>query len=300
MNDDDGSNRLSLTSGDKLPAEDLQSAKSNHSSVTSIYRAHIGGAVSTVTVTWSRTLINHSLSVAVHPLDGGAAAASAICKIDLKPWRPFWIKKGLKSLELDGSRKVDVFWDLRSASFSGRPEPTGGFYVALVSGEVVALLLGDSKKEAFKRTKARPSLTDAVLVSRKENAFGRKSFSTKTRFGDLRGDHEIVIESSIAGVSPEMRISIDGEVMVHVDNLRWKFRGNETVEVEKTAVQILWDVHGWLFGPAIGLGNAVFIFKPNAPELEKTAAGKRPVSGEESSFMEAPGFCFMFFACKVE
>ncbi|CAA6672420.1 unnamed protein product [Spirodela intermedia] len=283
--DDAGSNHSLASSSEKQQAEDLQGTKTSQCSVTTVYKAYIAGGARIVTVVWSKTLISHSLSVV----------------IDLKPWRPFWSKKGLKSLELENHR-VDVYWDLRSARFSSRPEPAGGYYVALVCDEVVALLLGDSKKEAFKRTKARPSLADATLISRRENVFGRRSFSTRARFGDLKREHEIVVENSISGMAePEMWISIDGDVVVHVDNLRWKFRGNETVAVERTPVQIFWDVHGWLFGAAVGLGHAVFIFKPSPPETTEASGedDRQPAAAVVSSSM-APEFCFVLNAWKLE
>lgn len=297
--DDAGSNHSSASSSEKQQAEDLQGTKSNQCSVTSVYKADIAGGARTVTVVWSKTLISHSLSVAVEHLDGGAATAPLVCKIDLKPWRPFWSKKGLKSLELE-NRRVDVYWDLRSARFSSRPEPAGGYYVALVSDEVVVLLLGDSKKEAFKRTKARPSLADATLISRRENVFGRRSFSGRARLGDLK-EHEIVVENSISGMAePEMWISIDGDVVIHVDNLRWKFRGNETAVVERTPVQIFWDVHGWLFGAAVGLGHAVFIFKPGPPETAALAEADRQAAAAVVCSSIAPEYCFLLNAWKVE
>ncbi|KAJ4956031.1 hypothetical protein NE237_012814 [Protea cynaroides] len=44
-----------------------------------------------------------------------------------------------------------------------------------------------------------------------------------------------------------------------VKHLRWKCRGNQTILVDGLPVEVLWDVHNWLFG--IVLGSAVFIFQ---------------------------------------
>ncbi|KAK8936153.1 hypothetical protein KSP39_PZI014120 [Platanthera zijinensis] len=98
--------------------------------------------------------------------------------------------------------------------FNGVPEPICGYYVALVSGEEVVLLVGDFKKEAYKRTRARTSLDDAAMVSKRDNVLGKNFFSTRARF-DGRGkrEHEIVVENSISGgceEEAEMWISIDG------------------------------------------------------------------------------------------
>ena len=86
--------------------------------------------------------------------------------------------------------------------------------------------LGDSKKDAYKRTKARPSLDDPVLVCRRESVFGRRSFAARARL-DARGskEHDIVIECSPAAGTivrdPEMWVTVDGFVLLHVKNLQW-------------------------------------------------------------------------------
>ncbi|XP_008783101.2 uncharacterized protein LOC103702440 [Phoenix dactylifera] len=265
--------------------EEATSNKTAQCSVISIYQANIVGVPRNVTVVWSKNLMNHSLSVSVEKSNGDSPLT---CKVELKPW-PFWSKKGFKSLEIDGER-VDLYWDLRSAKFSNGPEPSGGHhYVALVCNEEVVLLLGDCKKEAYRRTKCRPALESAALVSRRENVFGKKCFTTRARFDERKKEHDIVVENSISGPQdPEMWISIDGVVLIHVSNLQWKFRGNETVLVEKVPVQVFWDVHDWLFGSP-GTGHALFIFKP-------AAEGDR--NGNPSS--PAPEFCFFLCAWKTE
>lgn len=335
--DDPGDSTHSSSSSSEKHTEDphLQGHKATQCSLVSVYHANLAGATRNVTVSWSKTLINHSLSVSLERLDGGAPLG---CKVDLKPW-PFWSKKGFKSLELD-HRRVDVFWDFRSAKFSSRPEPSGGYYVALVCEGEVALLLGDCKKEAYKRTKSRPSLADATLVCKRENVFGRKSFSTRVRFGEGgRKEHDVVVESSVPspggsaarGLAPaEMSISVDGTVMIHVSNLQWKFRGNQTVVVERVPVQVFWDAHGWLFGDgggsngstAGGLSHAVFAFKPGAPpelavpetDRQHGGGGRDDGSGGGSSSggsdpetasrvrgcRMVPEFCFFLYAWKME
>ncbi|XP_072962617.1 uncharacterized protein [Typha angustifolia] len=283
--------------------DETASNKTAQCTVIAVYRTMIAGVARRVTVMWNKNLINHSFSVSVENSD---ADGPLTCKVELKPW-PFWSKKGSKPLEIDGSR-LDVFWDLRSAKFSGSPEPSGNYYVALVCNEEVILLLGDCKKDAYKKTKSRPSLEDATLLCKRENVFGKKSFCTRTRFDDRKKEHDIVVENSISGPKdPEMWISIDGVVLIHVDNLRWKFRGNETVIVERTPVQVFWDVHDWLFG---GPGShALFIFKPG-PALERQPVDDDHQNGISQSDNEqhplvrtcrgAPEFCFFLYAWKLE
>ncbi|KAJ4712432.1 Plant protein of unknown function (DUF868) [Melia azedarach] len=149
--------------------------------------------------------------------------------------------------------------------------PTLIIMLAVVCDEEVALLLGDLKKEAYRKTGCRPALIDPVLVSRKEHIFGKKKFSTRVKFHEKGRLHEISIEcknrsgntangNSSSGVEPEMEIRIDGHLVIHVKHLQWKFRGNESIHVNKARVEVYWDVHDWLFSP--GLRHALFIFKP--------------------------------------
>lgn len=252
---------------------------------------------------WCKNLMNHFFSITVHNLEGDYHCS---CKIDLKPWY-FWSKKGFKSFEVDGNT-VEVFWDIRSAKFASGPEPCSDYYVALVCDEEVVLLLGDYKKKAYKRTKSRPALVESIMFYKKENVFAKKSFSTRARFDERRKEHDIVVESSTSGPrDPEMWISIDGIVLVHVKNLQWKFRGNQTVLINNQSVQVLWDVHDWLFGSP-GNGHGLFIFKPGFPELEseKDDSGHGSDNGSlyystiSNSNNGQHEFCLYLHAWKIE
>ena len=236
-------------------------------------------------MTWCKNLMSHFFNIAIQSIidydDNNNNVADNFhcytCKIDLKPWH-FWSKKGFKSFEIESNTSIDVFWDLRSAKFSGSgPEPCADFYVALICDEEVVLLIGDIKKKAYKRSKSRPALIDAVLFYKKENVFAKRIFSTRAKFDERRKPHDIVVESSTSGPrDPEMWISVDGIVVIHVKNLQWKFRGNQTVVIGGGAgagggcmqsVQVFWDVHDWLFGSP-GNGHGLFIFKPGIAEPE--------------------------------
>ncbi|KAG8380048.1 hypothetical protein BUALT_Bualt07G0153000 [Buddleja alternifolia] len=306
----------SLTSSDPPLAQRITSdpvtQKTAQSTVTCVYQTHIAGFWRNVTILWSKNLMNHSLSISVESVERDHVYT---CKIDLKPWH-FWAKKGYKTFQVDGYQ-LDAYWDLRSAKFSGSPEPCTDFYVALVSEEEVVLLLGDYKKKAYKRTKSRPALVDAVMFYKKEHVFGKKSFSTRAKFDQRKREHDIVVESSTSGPrDPEMWISIDGIVLIHIRNLQWKFRGNQTVLVNKQPVQVFWDVHAWLFC-APGSHHGLFIFKPGSPEAdsekdeeeeeEEDARGddQSDCSGPSryystQSYSKASQFCLFLYAWKIE
>ncbi|XP_044501066.1 uncharacterized protein LOC123222391 [Mangifera indica] len=283
--------------------EDPVTYKTAQSTVTCGYQTHIAGYLRTVTVLWCKNLMNHSLSIMINSLEGDYHYT---CKIDLKPWH-FWCKKGYKSIDVEGNL-VEIYWDLRSAKFSGGPQPYADYYVALVWDEEVVLLLGDYKKKAYKRTKSRPAIIEAIQYYKKENIFAKKSFATRAKFDDRKREHEIVVESSTNGPKdPEMWISIDGIVLILVKNLQWKFRGNQTVIVDKQPVHVFWDVHDWLFSSP-GMGHGLFIFKPSAPEVESEGSSHGGDSDNNSTISRyhstksyaAPEFCLFLYAWKIE
>lgn len=224
--------------------------------VTRVYQAKLAELMlCNISVTWCKNLTSHCLGITVEKENHNFT-----CKIDLKTWQ-FWGKKGLKSFEIDGQR-VDIFWDFRQAKFSSAAEPCSDYYVALVSNEEVALLLGDLKKDAYKRARSRPSLEEAALLYKRENVNGKRLFCTRAMVGEDQKEHDIVVENSLAGPGePEMWITVDGTVAVRIMNLNWRFRGNESVMVNNAPLQIFWDVHDWLFTTP-GSGQGLFIFKP--------------------------------------
>ncbi|KAK7273460.1 hypothetical protein RIF29_14510 [Crotalaria pallida] len=299
-NSDQGSPVVERISEEPFPS------KTTQSTVTCIYQANVAGSWRNVSVLWCKNLMSHTLHLNVDSVGG---EFQFTCKIDVKPWY-FWNKKGYKAFEVDGGQQVEVYWDLRSARFSGSPEPSSDYYVALVSDEEVVLLLGDYKKKAYKRTKMRQSLGEAVLLVKRENVFAKKSFSTMARFDDKRRASDVVVESSTSGPKdPEMWISIDGIVLVHVKNLQWKFRGNQTVMVNKQPVQVFWDVHDWLFSVS-GSGPGLFIFKPRPTETEsekeerfyEVCESDDGSSGYYSTKSYAPPLesCLVLYAYKLE
>ncbi|KAK3162798.1 hypothetical protein QOZ80_1BG0093900 [Eleusine coracana subsp. coracana] len=305
-----------FSAGEKLPDVPASAAatRSAQSAVTLVYRAGIAGHNRLVTVTWCRNLLTHGMSVSIEgsagsgkdksgrdygeagTADGGSSkSCSTACKVEMQPWH-FWRKYGAKQFQVDG-KAIDVVWDLRSARFSDEPEPLSDYYVAVVSDEEVVLLLGNLKKEAFRRTGSRPSLQDAVLVCKKEHVFSKKRFLTKARFHEKGKLHDISIECSSSnlngGIDVDMVIKIDGCVNVLVRHLQWKFRGNEYILINQLKVQVYWDAHDWLFGT--GMRHALFIFKPEPPSLSSSPSTSADFYADEYS-----DFCLFLYAWKVE
>jgi hypothetical protein len=237
--------------------------KTTENLVASTYQTKIGGRSRDITVTWCKNVMGQGLCVAV----GGPLASSIVCKVEIKPWN-FWRKHGSwKRSDIIYGNRIEVFWNLRSAKFVAGPEPERGFYVAVVYNGEMVLLLGDMEEEAYRKTKFRSS-PRAVLVSREEHILGKECFATVARFGDGERSHEVSVECQTkrAGDSA-LVISVDRELAVEVKHLLWKFRGNGTIYVDGVPVQILWDMHDWLFNPGLG-HHALFVFKSMLQPLD--------------------------------
>lgn len=312
-----------FTSGEKQTDDSAGVTKSGQSVFMSVYRTKIADQCRMITITWCKNYLLHGLSVSV---EGPEGESQYTCKVELKPWY-FWRKQGSKRFVVEG-KPVDIFWDLKAAKFNGETEPSSEYYVAVVCDEEVVLLNGDLKKDAYRKTGCRPALIDPILVSRKEHIFGKKKFLTRVRLHEKGRLHEISIEcksgSNISGnlsngnlpngIEPEMEIRIDGKLVIHVKHLQWKFRGNESIHVNKVRVEVYWDVHDWLFSP--GLRHALFIFKPTllssspslvstssspplSSSLTSTLSSKTGSSGSLEGF-NAADFCLFLYAWRVE
>ncbi|KAK9293037.1 hypothetical protein L1049_021021 [Liquidambar formosana] len=233
--------------------------------VTCVHQCRLRGRSCLITITWSKNLMGQGFSVGIDD-----SANQCLCKVDIKPWL-FSKRKGSKSLEVD-SRNVDTYWDLSSAKFGSGPEPLEGFYLAIVFDRQMVLLLGDMRKEAFKKTNATPVPSNTVFIAKREHIFGKKIFSTKAQFCDNGQTHDLVIECDTIGINdPCLMIRVDCKTVMQVKRLCWKFRGNHIILVDGLTVEVYWDVHNWLFGPS--LGSAVFMFK-TCLSAEKLWAGQ--------------------------
>lgn len=311
-----------FSSGEK-PVDDSTAVTRNGQSIfMSAFRTKIADESRLITITWCKNLLLHGLSISV---EGPESETQYTCKVELKPWY-FWRKQGSKRFTVEG-KTIDIYWDLKNAKFNGQTEPKTDYYVAVVCEEEVVLLLGDLKKDAYRKTGCRPALIDPILVSRKEHIFGKKKFSTRAKFHEKGRLHEVSVEcknrnnsSSANGFDPEMEIRVDGHLVIHVKHLHWKFRGNESINVNKVRVEVYWDVHDWLFSP--GLKHALFIFKPvlssyyasqsttsisSSPPLSSSTS-TTPMSSQTGSSSSLEGFngggssefCLFLYAWKVE
>ncbi|XP_027356297.1 uncharacterized protein LOC113865758 [Abrus precatorius] len=235
---------------------------STHPNLTTyLYHTDIG----LVSLTWSRSLMGRSLHVHLHhhPFDSPPfpSLSSPSFHLHIKPFI-FWKKHGSKKL----SPNTLLFWNLSKAKFASGPEPHSSFYVALVVDNEMTLLVGDSAKEAYSKSKAHDPKKAQFLLLKREHVFADKVYTTRARFGGRT--REIQIDCSYRDHS-RLCFSVDGESVLQIKRLKWKFRGNERVQVDGVNVQISWDLYNWLFEKDNNDGHAIFMFKFEEEEDEE-------------------------------
>ncbi|XP_062192840.1 uncharacterized protein LOC133896282 [Phragmites australis] len=259
------------------------SAAAGPSLATSVYETHLG----LVALSWTRTSLGLSLRAVLRlsssppPSTPASSSASGAGYLDddadeeetlafrVHPWL-LWRQRGSRRFRA-GDRRVDLAWNLSRARFpgSGSPDPSSGFFVAVVVDGEMVLAAGDLLDAAYRRTRARrpPGARLPILLSRREHVSLRDAGPGRgrshTTWVTVRGkEREICLDLVARGRGRDragrekdradvgMSVSVDGERVLHVRRLRWKFRGSERVDLGGSdQVQVSWDLHNWLFPP---------------------------------------------------
>ncbi|KAK3005116.1 hypothetical protein RJ639_016506 [Escallonia herrerae] len=233
----------------------------NPNLITCLYNTDLG----LIALTWSRSLFGRHLRLHLL-LDNPTAdddedtsfPSAPSFHLSIKPFC-FWSKQGSKKLNTTNATKaIYLYWDLTRAKFGSRPEPQSGFYIAVVIEGKTTLLVGDSPQQAYAKTKAlKPNKTQAMVL-RREHVYGNRHYVTKANINGRTRDISICCKT---GPDPKLCFSVDGKRVLQVKHLKWKFRGNERIEVDGVYIQVSWDVYNWLFEDEDQDGYALFMFK---------------------------------------
>ncbi|KAK7294983.1 hypothetical protein RJT34_17884 [Clitoria ternatea] len=180
--------------------------------------------------------------------------------MDQDPLTLYRKKKGNETFE-SHNFEIQVLWDLSVAKYEEGPKPVGGFYVVVLVNSELGLRLGDKNEieEAVGLKEAGFS-----MVSRSERFCGSGVYATKAKFCETGIVHEIVIKCGVESEEGTNKghvlcVCVDKKTMFEVKRLRWNFRGNQTIFVDGLVVDMMWDVHDWLFNP--NSASAVFMFR---------------------------------------
>lgn len=250
----------------------ITATKATTNNITSIYATNLG----TVTLTWSRSSLGILLlaDLSLTPsADNNDNAITDHLRLFIRPYLK-WKRKGSKHHQFTSAtechRVVELSWDFSLATFRG-PEPTGEFFLSVsVDGET-ALVVGD---------RAEVSGKGAEMVSRRERVRfgglgGELLYDTKGRFGGEELEVSILIDVEGEG----MRFGVDGEVVLEVRRLCWKFRGVDEVGLKSGGrIIVAWDLHDWLFRE----GDALFVLRFERGEEVRGCFWKRDWSDSSS------------------
>ncbi|XP_024188124.1 uncharacterized protein LOC112192563 [Rosa chinensis] len=225
--------------------------------ITCIYQTQLCNSPTYLTLTWSKALFSHSLTI--HAPD------SFSITISLNPttFSFFRTKPGSKSIHLTHHhyQRIKLYWDFTQANFAhNSAEPDSGFYIAISCNAKVQFFLGDLLDELTRRSGlvGTHQLEQPTLLSRREHVFGHRNYISRAQF--LGSKHEIGIECS----EGTLKVKVDGETSLIVKRLAWKFRGNERIFVGGVEFEFYWDVFNWVnnrTGTTNGTGHGVFVFQ---------------------------------------
>ncbi|URD80991.1 hypothetical protein MUK42_05037 [Musa troglodytarum] len=192
-----------------------------------------------------------------------------------------------------GGSVIGLHWDVSAAKYEMGPEPAKNFYVVMIADAEFALLLGDRCGELVKKDEGAPPVAEFSVVGRREQVRGATLYSTRAQFGGDGKKHDISIRcrgDELDGDDAELHVAVDRKVLVSVKRLKWNFRGNQTIFVDGSTVDVMWDVHGWRFCDSSHC--ALFTFRTrNSPQ-------RRLWSEEELAQGMMSGFSLLIQAFK--
>lgn len=224
--------------------------------VTSLYKVTLSNQKQLmITVSWCKTQMSQGLSISF------SDTKLSPFKLNVNS-RIFRKTKGSKIIESE-NWKIEVFWDLSLAKYQSGPEPVDGYYILIMVDSDLSLVLGDLAADATDKKMKNASLPAKVsLVTRKEHCSGSTLYTTKAKFSETGTQHDILIKCSgeEEGLKyPVLSVYIDKKTVIKVKRLQWNFRGNQSIFIDGLLIDLMWDVHDWLFNPSSGY--AVFMFR---------------------------------------
>ncbi|TYJ50675.1 hypothetical protein E1A91_A01G225900v1 [Gossypium mustelinum] len=196
--------------------------------------------------------------------------------------------KGNKGFKACNS-EIEVIWDVSNAEFiNGSPEPNSKYSLIVLVDSRICFILGDNIDEQHE--KADPSFN---LISRTETFIANTVYSTKARFCESGLAHDILIKCCNGG---ELCVSIDKKEVFQVKRLKWNFRGNQIIFLDGLLVDMMWDLHDWVFKQTNG--RAVFMFRTRSGFDSRLWLEEKSGCLEHSDKGRGHEFSLLICACK--
>ncbi|KAH6825314.1 hypothetical protein C2S53_009918 [Perilla frutescens var. hirtella] len=259
-----------------------RSTSSTQTAVTSIYKVKLSNEKQfLIRVSWC----NQAFSVCVSDYPFSNTKLS-------RNFKTLRRQRGSENFESGGVR-ADVFWDLRRARYDSGPEPVAGYYVAVLVNSELSLMLGDMEQELLevKQCISDIRVAEYSLIWRGERFSGDGEYSTRAKFSEAGACHDILIKfCGEDGTIPFLSVCVDKKSVIEVKRLQWNFRGNQSIFLDGLLIDLMWDVHDWLFNP--NSGNAVFLFRT------RRGLDSRLWLEHNNFDQQKLPFSFLIFACK--
>ncbi|XP_057439463.1 uncharacterized protein LOC130731255 [Lotus japonicus] len=233
--------------------------------VTCIYQTQLCDSPTYVTLSWSRTLFSHSLTI--HASD----IFSTTISLNPSTFSFFQTQHGSKCIQNQHLNKIKLHWNFTKTVYTqNSAEPESCFYLAISHGGKLQFLLGDLALNYLTRRQRHLNITTGtstsrtehtpVLLSRREHVFGSRSYVSRAEF--MGSKHDIEIECCEGA----LRVKVDSETRLVVKRLVWKFRGYEKFFIDGIEVEFYWDVLSWVVGNNDtnsngNHGHGVFVFQ---------------------------------------
>ncbi|KAE9467499.1 hypothetical protein C3L33_00599, partial [Rhododendron williamsianum] len=145
----------------------------------------------------------------------------------------------------NNSALYENFWDLSNAEYGSGPEPISLFYFMVLVDSELSLQLGDMEAESeLKR-----------VVS--GYPVGKSSFGDRVLY-DQGEEFDLGEEVERGG----------------------NFRGNQSIFVDGLVVDLMWDVHDWLFNQKSGIGVFMFRTRSGLDSRDPSGEGFRSLQSE--------------------
>ncbi|TYI44556.1 hypothetical protein ES332_A01G246300v1 [Gossypium tomentosum] len=175
--------------------------------------------------------------------------------------------KGNKGFKACNS-EIEVIWDVSNAEFiNGSPEPNSKYSLIVLVDSRICFILGDNIDEQHE--KADPSFCESGLA------------------------HDILIKCCNGG---ELCVSIDKKEVFQVKRLKWNFRGNQIIFLDGLLVDMMWDLHDWVFKQTNG--RAVFMFRTRSGFDSRLWLEEKSGCLEHSDKGRGHEFSLLICACK--
>nr|GMD57274.1 GPI-anchored protein like [Ipomoea batatas] len=100
-------------------------------------------------------------------------------------------------------------------------KPRSGFYIAIVIDGEMVLLVGDSQKEAYSKTRVKFLATGSQdMVLRREHVYDGKLYIMRATVDDR--DQNIYIDCRLTGDDLRLYFYVDNKRVLQVKHLKWE------------------------------------------------------------------------------